>query len=112
MSMREAALQAGYGLATANTAGARLEPKSELRIREALEAAGGTNDVLAGVIVAGLTASDPEGNVNYRERREYTKLALEAKGELKTGSTVAVQINFPSGLAEFLGEDAKEYKPE
>ncbi len=112
MNMTQAALNAGYSPSMANIAGAHIEPKAELRIKDALSAVGATNDVLAGVILAGLTAEDPAGNINYRERREYTKLALEAKGELKTGNTVAVQINFPAGLAEMLAADAAEYEPE
>lgn len=117
MNMSEAAREAGYSDALINQAGARIEPKAELRIKEALNAAGATNDVLADVIVAGLTARKSvvvDKQVvevdDLRERREYAKLCLEAKGELKTGSTVAVQINFPAGLAEMLAKDAEEYQ--
>lgn len=112
MNMKDSALEAGYAPSVARIANSKLEPRSELRIKEALDAAGGTNDVLAGVIVAGLSASDPEGAVNWRERREYTKLCLEAKGELKTGTTALVQINFPAGLADMFTLDAGEFRKE
>ena len=111
-NMSESARAAGYSPALVNQAGARLEAKSQQRIREALDAAGATNDVLAGVIVAGLSATDAEDNVNYRERREYTRLALEAKGELKSTAQVAVQINFPAGLVDMFSADANEFSGE
>lgn len=107
--MSEAAREAGYSPALQNQASARIEPKHNQSIKEALEGVGVTNPILAGVILAGLTADKADGSTDYRERREYTKLALEAKGELKTGTQVAVQINFPEGLSELLQVDAVEY---
>lgn len=108
--MKESALEAGYSASMANVAGAWIEPKHNESIKAALEASGVTNLRLAGVIEAGLSAVDTDGNVSFRERREYTKLALEAKGELKTGTQALVQINFPAGLAEMFTVDAGEYK--
>lgn len=110
--MKDSALAAGYAPSVANVANSKLEPRSEANIKEALAEMGATNHVLAGVIVAGLGAEDSDGKVNYRERREYTKLALEAKGELKTGSQALVQINFPAGLAEMFTLDAGEFSNE
>ena len=115
--MLESALKAGYSVGSAYKAGGRIEPYAKKSIREALEAAGVTNERLAQVVVEGLDATKLAGKddqvvTDYKERREYTKLALEATGELKTGATVAVQINFPPGLADFLAVDADEYKPE
>ena len=104
-NMRQSALMAGYTPGQANDANKMLEPKYQESIKDALNLAGATNSRLACVIVDGLSANDAEGNVNYRERREYTKLALEAKGELKSGNTVAVQINFPAGLVERWAKD-------
>lgn len=110
--MTQSALAAGYTPSMAHSASTKLEPQHNVSIKEALNAVGAHNVRLAEVIVAGLTAADPEGNVNFRERREYTKLALEAKGELKTGSTALVQINFPAGLAELFTLDAGEFGKE
>jgi hypothetical protein len=104
-NMTQSALMAGYSPSMANIAGRAIEPKHQESIKDALNLAGATNSRLACVIVDGLSANDAEGNVNYRERREYTKLALEAKGELKSGNTVAVQINFPAGLVERWAKD-------
>ena len=107
--MLESAREAGYAESVARIAHAKLEPRSQANIKDALEAIGVTNHVLAGVISSGLAAERVDGSTDYRERREYTKLALEAKGELKTGTQVAVQINFPEGLSELLQVDAVEY---
>lgn len=105
MNMTQSALAAGYSANTANQACAKLEPAHNRRIKEAIEDAGATNDVLATVIVKGLSAERADGSVDYRERREHVRLALEAKGELKTGATVAVQINLPNGFLDAWGEE-------
>jgi len=111
-NMSESARLAGYSPALQNQAGAQLEPKSQLRIKEALEAAGATNDVLAGVIVNGLNALRPDATTDYRERREYAKLALEAKGELKTNTAVQVNINLPDNWGSTWGaEEATPNQP-
>lgn len=118
MNMSEAARAAGYSEAMINQSSRLLEPKSEQRIKEALNAAGATNDVLADVLIHALTADKAlvvgksiQYVTDHKTRLEATRMALEAKGELKTGNTVAVQINFPAGLAEMLSGDAEEYKP-
>ena len=95
----------------------RVEPKARLRIKEALEAEGVSNEKIAAVIKAGMEATKLAGKddqvvTDFRERREHAKLALEATGELKAGATVAVQINFPQGLAEMFASDAAEYEAE
>jgi hypothetical protein len=103
-SMREAALKAGFTTSVANKAGERLEPPHTTRIRQALEHAGVTTNHLANVIKDGLSAvkvvtspTEPDREVtDYGERRQYTKLALEAMGELDTGTKVAVQIVLPN----------------
>lgn len=106
--MVQSALNAGYSPAMANIAGAQIEPKHNQSIKEALQTAGVTTNRLAEVIQDGLTASKGDGSTDYKERREYTKLSLEAMGELKSGSSVAVQINFPSGLADRWALDTEE----
>lgn len=116
MNMSESARAAGYSDAMINQSSRLLEPKSELRIKEALNAAGATNDVLADVLIHALTADKAlvvgksiEYVTDHKTRLEATRMALEAKGEIKSGNTVAVQINFPAGLAEMLAGDAEEY---
>lgn len=110
--MSEAAREAGYSPALQNQACVRIEPKSQLAIKEALLLKGVGTERIAGVIEAGLSATKPVKDFgivdDYKERREYARLSLEALGELKT-SSVNVQINFPSGLSELLQIDAQEY---
>lgn len=99
--MTESALKAGYSEYTANVAGRAIEPMHQKRIKDALQHKGVTTDRIAAVLLRGLKATrpDPSGPgtvVDYKERREYSKLALEAMGEIKSGTTVAVQINLPT----------------
>ena len=83
-------LQQAIHAATAYKSGSRIEPYAKKKsIKEALEAAGITNERLAEVVVDGLGATKLAGKddqvvVDHRERREYTKLALECKGETET----------------------------
>ena len=111
--MVQSALNAGYSPAMANIAGAQIEPKHNESIKAALHSVGVTNVRLAEVIERGLSATRPVKDVgdvvDYKERRETAKLCLEATGELKTGSTALVQINFPAGLAEMFTLDAGEF---
>ena len=101
--MQDSALQAGYKPSVARLAGEKLEPRHQARIKEALHNQGVTTNALASVIKHGLEATkvvtsptEPDREVvDYGERRQYTKLALEAMGELETKSVVAVQINLP-----------------
>lgn len=114
--MTDSAIAAGYSVGAAYKAGSRIEPYAKKSIKEALEAAGVSNERLASVVLDGLSATklagkDDQEMPDYSERRQYTRLALEATEQLKQGNTVAVQINFPSGLAEMLAKDAEEYKP-
>ena len=113
-NMSEAARESGYSPALVNQACNRIEPKAQLAIKDALIARGVGTDRLAEVIEKGLSATkyvkDAGTMDDYKERREYARLSLEALGELKAGSTVAVQINFPSGLAAFLEQDVAESK--
>ena len=104
-NMSESARLAGYSPALQNQAGARLEPKAEVRIKQALENAGITNDVLSQVILDGLKAEDADKRPNHRIRYDFTKLALEAKGELKSGASVAIQINLPGDFLEPWGDE-------
>jgi hypothetical protein len=116
MNMVQSALNAGYSPAMANVAGAQIEPKHNESIKSALQAVGVTNVRLAEVIERGLGATkavkDVGEVVDYKERRETAKLCLEATGELKTGSTALVQINFPAGLADMFTLDAGEFSKE
>jgi hypothetical protein len=119
MNMKDAAIEAGFTPSTARTANSLFEPGSRIRIAEALEGAGATNPFLATAIHDALNADKAivvDKTIQYvtdhRVRLDAVRLALEAKGELKTGNTVAVQINFPAGLAEMLAQDAEEYKAE
>lgn len=111
--MKQSAIEAGYPLSVAEKADSRIEPKAQENIKQALISKGVSNDRLAAVLERGLTATKfvkYYGEVDdFKERRETARLALECLGELKTGNTVAVQINFPAGLAEMLAKDAEEY---
>jgi hypothetical protein len=107
-SMYESAKDAGYTEAIANIAGARIEPQHNMRIKEALEGVGATNVLIAERLLEGLNAERADGSTDYRERREHAKLILEAKGELKTGNTVAIQVNIPASLAELWSADKEE----
>lgn len=98
--MQASAREAGYTESVSRIASTRLEPKAELSIRQALTEAGVTNPYLSNVIANGLTAEIAPGIPNHAERRQFTRLALEAKGELKTGSTVAVQVILPTVSAD------------
>ena len=105
MSMKQSAIQAGYSPSTANVAHNHIEPASQLRIKDALERKGVTNERLAAVIEDGLNAVDSEERPNHRIRYDFTKLALEAKGELKSGASVAIQINLPGDFLEPWGDE-------
>lgn len=112
--MSESAREAGYSSALQNQAGKWIEPKAQENIKQALISKGVSNERIAAVLERGLTATKHVKDVgevdDFKERRETARLALECLGELKTGNTVAVQINFPAGLAELLAKDAEEYK--
>lgn len=114
--MKQSALEAGYPLSVAEKADSRIEPKAQENIKQALISKGVSNERIADLIERGFTAIKHVKGVgivdDFKERRETARLALECLGELKTGNTVAVQINFPAGLAEMLAKDAEEYKPE
>jgi hypothetical protein len=116
MNMSESAREAGFSPALQNQACVRIEPKHNESIKSALQAVGVTNVRLAEVIEAGLEAKkhvkDIGQVVDYKERRETAKLCLEATGELKTGTTALVQINFPAGLADMFTLDAGEFGKE
>ena len=103
MNMTQAALEAGYSPSSANIASVRNETKHLQNIKEALESTGVTNNRLAVVIQDALEANRAvivdksiEYVTDHKTRLDATKLALEAKGELKSGTTVAVQINLPA----------------
>lgn len=117
MSMRKAALKAGYSESMADAAGRVLEPKAKQSIKEALEEMGADNSYLAKVIKDGLGAEkalvvDKQivSVPDMAERRQSARLCLEASGELKTASTVAIQMNLPPGLAQMLEADMLEYQ--
>lgn len=110
--MTQSALNAGYAPSTAHAASSLIEPGSRVRIAECLEQSGAANPQLAMAIVNALSANKAvnidgvtELHADHRIRLDAVRLALEAKGELKSGATVAVQINFPPGLAEMLAGD-------
>lgn len=107
--MRASALEAGYSENTANQACVKLEPGHNLRMKEAIAQANVTTSRIAQVIDRGLDATkhvkDVGEVVDYKEQREFSRLALEVMGELKTGSTVAVQINLPNGFLDAWGEE-------
>ena len=96
MNMHDSAIAAGYSETVANVAGQKIETRHLKSIKEALAESGVTTNRLAKVINDGLDAKRIDDSIDYRERREYTKLSLEALGELKSGTTVAVQINLPA----------------
>lgn len=101
--MRQAALDAGFKPSQAQNAMQRIEPIHNIRIKEALQSSGVTTHRLAEVIKNGLEAvkvvtspTEPDREVvDYGERRQYTKLALEAMGELESKTQIAVQVVLP-----------------
>jgi hypothetical protein len=57
------------------------------------------NGLEAVKVVTSPTEPDREV-VDYGERRQYTKLALEAMGELETKTQIAVQVVLPAVAAK------------
>lgn len=112
-----AAIASGVTASNAARVGKRMEakPRIQLRIREALDRQGVNTTLLAKKIRSGLKATktiiinnSTENVIDFGERRQYTKLALEALGELETGAKVAVQIVLPAiagAKDEWGGED-------
>jgi len=103
-SMRESAIRAGYSRNTANIAHEALEPRHELRIREALiqvdassmHVAQALKDALNAGRVHILEDGPVETDVpDHKIRMDAAKLIAQITGELDTKTQVAVQINLP-----------------
>ena len=100
-----AAIASGVTASNAARVAKKMEakPRIQQRIREALDREGVNTTLLAKKIKSGLDATKAiviNNNIqnvdDFSERRQYTKLALEALGELDTSTKVAVQIVLPS----------------
>lgn len=110
-----AAAIAGIKPENAYRGGKQLEqrPRVQQTFRQALEQAGVNNELIAKRIRQGLGATklitsptEPDKTVvDFAERRQYSKLALEAMGELQSKSTVAIQINLPNDWSNDWGSE-------
>lgn len=103
---RSAALASGLSESVADKACQKLEPKAKRLISDYLEKAGATPLKAAEIIAQGLDAtkvSDGSEVVDYKERREYTKLYAELTGQLdRKSSGGGVSINISGKFAEML----------
>jgi hypothetical protein len=100
MSMRKAALRAGYSVHMADHAGDKIEPKVNAELVKAMEAEGITDELLAKRIREGLDAKKTEfgkfkglikstvETIDFSERRQMALSAARIRGVKNLGTAV------------------------
>lgn len=118
----QAAKEAGYGVGVRRTPRKLIEtPELKARMQQSLIRQRVTLDTLAGRVSDALGANVVETTKegaeetdipDHKARLKAVEIGARLWGlsESERGATVAVQINFPAGLAEMFGADAKEFE--